>query len=521
VDDLDKQQYIESVQQQLNERFNKYIGLSFYNLARAVGINPDTLKSKLSTVKLVKQMKEFENFNESDLLYGKFIESVSLKTIRLKYNSKPKESMSFEQVKFNEIVRETWETSKLRKKFLYTTFLFVVFEYDGKDTTLDENLYFRGFYVWQMPLETLDYDVKMVWETTKSLVQNGLEVVEVKQGNKTVQTNNLPGIRFNKVAHIRPKANDASDKVFLPNGQSLTKQAYWLNAEYIGKVIGEMPSLVKRHQNTIEPKALDNWKMEVIQNRLTEPIYTYEDFNALASNIVENFEQYYFNEKNLSALGYNIHPSFILVKEMDRPEKYFEQKIFEHDYFSKIVDPIYDSPQFIRKLNNLENSYDLVKVEENTYITINKLNKANINKNDLMGFKKAAELFMNYGEFYTWYSIENNGFQHKLLNMGFDPIFYESLLKRPGALKFMNFNQTTFFVKTIDNFNVSELFQYLMGQDSSISFDDLERKLIDEYGVVFNRDIIIYQANHTELFYSKELERLFINIDAYYQYIEE
>jgi DNA mismatch repair protein MutH len=520
VDDLDKQQYIESVQQKLNEKFNKYIGLSFTNLARAVGINPDTLKSKLSTVKLVKQLKEFEDFNEGELILVGFIESVSLKTIRLKSDGKPKESMSFEQVKFNELVKETWETSKLRKKFLYTTFLFVVFEYGGKDTSLDENLYFRGFYIWQMPLETLDYDVKMVWETTKRLVQNGLEVVEVKQGNKIVQTNNLPGIRFNKVAHIRPKANDASDKVFLPNGLSITKQAYWLNAEYIGEVVREMPRLVIRTQNINDSKALDNRLMEVIQNKLTKPIYTFKDFNAITSKVVENFEKYYFSEENISALGYNIHPSFLLVKEMDRPEKYFEQKIFEHDYFSKVVDPIYDSPQFIRKLVNLENSYDIVKVEENTYITINKLNKANINKNDLISFKKAVEKFMNYGEFYTWYSIENNGFRHKLIDLGFEQIFFESLLKRPGALKFMVINQITFFVKTIDDFNTSDLFQYLMGEESSISLNDLECKFIEEYDAVITRDSIINQVNQSELFYSRELERLFLNIDVYYQYIE-
>jgi DNA mismatch repair protein MutH len=520
VDELDKQQYIESVQKQLNGKFNKYIGLSFTNLARAVGINPDTLKSKLSTVKLVKKLKEFENFNESELLFGEFIESVSLKTIRLKYNGKPKESMSFEQVKFNEIVRETWETSKLRKKFLHTTFLFVVFEYDGKDTTLDENLFFRGVYVWQMPLETLDYDVKIVWEATKKLVQSGLEVVVVKEGNKTVQKNNLPGTRFNKVAHIRPKANNASDIVILPNGQSITKQAYWLNAEYISEIIKEMPGMVKRNQNNIKSKVLDNRKMDVIQTKLTEPIYTFEDFNAITSQVVENFEQYYFNEENISALGYNIHPSFVLVKEVDRPEKYFEQKIFEHDYFTRIVHPIYDSPQFLRKLVNLENSYDLVKIEENTYITINKLNKANIDKNDLIGFKKAAEEFMNYGKFYTWHSIENNGFRHSLIEMGFEPIFYESLLKRPGVLKFMNIVDTTFFVKTLDDFNVSELFLHLMGEESSVSLDDLESKFINEFGAIITRDSIIYQANQSELFYSRELERMFVNIDEYYQYIE-
>lgn len=179
-----EQQCIKKVQEQLNEKFNKYIGFSFPKLARTIGINPDTLKSKLSTVKLVNKLKEFENFNENELL-GKHIESISLKTVRLKYDDKPKESMSFEQIKFNELTREVWETSKLRMKFISTTLLFVVFQYEEKEVS-DENLYFRGMYIWKMPLATLDNEVKSVWEKTKNLVQGGLEIEEVKRGKRTV-----------------------------------------------------------------------------------------------------------------------------------------------------------------------------------------------------------------------------------------------------------------------------------------------------------------------------------------------
>ncbi|WP_440604419.1 MutH/Sau3AI family endonuclease [Bacillus sp. GB_SG_008] len=516
---MDKQQYMEKTQHQLNETFNKYTGLSFSNVARAVGINPETLKSKLSTVKLVKELKEFENFDERELIFEKYIESVSLKTIRLKHDGKPKESMSFEQIKFNELARETWETSKLRSKFLSTTFLFVVFEYEGKDT-LDDNLYFRGVYIWQMPLETLDNDVKTVWEKTKSLLQNGLKIEEVKHGKKTVQKNNLPGLQFNNVAHVRPKANDASDKVLLPNGQYITKQAFWLNAEYIAEVVREMPRVQKRRQNDIEFKVLDTSAIEKIQKKLVQSIYTFEDFNAIASKVIENFEQHYFNAENISAMGYNIHPNFILVKEVVRPEEYFEQKIFEQDYFTKIIDPIYDSSQFMRKLVNLENSYDLVKVEGNTYITIKKLKEAGIHKRDLIDFKEAVENFVNAGQFYTWNSIEKAGFHHYLIDLGFQEIFYESLLKRPGALKYMKINETTFFVKTLDDFNVSALFKFLMEEEFSISLNELEDKFIELFDAFINQDNIIYYANQSLLYYSEELERLFINSEAYYQYIE-
>ncbi|HFJ9300028.1 MutH/Sau3AI family endonuclease [Bacillus paranthracis] len=513
-----EQQCIKKVQEQLNEKFNKYIGFSFPKLARTVGINPDTLKSKLSTVKLVNKLKEFEGFNENELL-GKHIESISLKTVRLKYDDKPKESMSFEQIKFNELTREVWETSKLRMKFISTTLLFVVFQYGEKEIS-DENLYFRGVYIWKMPLATLDNDVKSVWEKTKNLVQGGLEIKEVKRGKRTVQKNNLPGLQFNNVAHVRPKASDSSDKVLLPNGEYITKQAFWLNADYIAKVIEEMPKIQKHQIYDNEIKILDNNSIEKIKNKLIKPIYTFKEFNAIVNKEKENFEEEYFNDINISGLGYNIHPNFILVKEITKPEEYFEQQIFKQDYFMKIVDPVYDSVQFMRKLVNLENNYDVVKIEENEYITINKLNEAGIYKQDLIDFKGEVEKFIGNSCVFTWNSLEKGGFHHKLVELGFQEIFYESLLKRPGAFKYMKIDQTTFFMKTIEEFTVTELFQFVMETEHSISLDELEDKFVQFFDAFINRRNIVHYANQSQLYYSEELERLFIDSEKYYNYIE-
>ncbi|MEH7351944.1 MutH/Sau3AI family endonuclease, partial [Gottfriedia acidiceleris] len=499
---MDKQQHLKNMQKLLNEKFNKYIGLSFTNISRAVGINPDTLKSKLSTVKLLKHLMEFENFNEKELILGNYIEFVSLKTVRLKCDGKPKESMSFEQIKFNEIVKENWNTSKLRAKFLSTTFLFVVFEYESKDSSLDDKLYFRGFYLWQMPLDILDSEIKNIWETTKNIVSNGLEIEELKQGTKTVQTNNLPGLRFNGVAHVRPKASNASDKVQLPNGMLITKQAFWLNAEYIAKIINGMPMLKIKEQSETEPKLLSKFNIDRIKEKLEYPIYTFDDFTAIACTIVDNFELEYFNEDNVSAMDYKIHPNFILVKEISRPEEYFEQKIFEQGYFTKVINPIYDSSQFMRKIINLENSYDIVKVEEDTFITISKLNDAGVNKSDLIEFKESVEDFARYGKFYTWYSIEKEGFNHKLIDFGFQDIFYESLLKRPGAFKYFKINQTTFFVKSIDEIQISDLLLLLMEGNTSISIKELERKFMEQFNACINQEHIVYYSNQGALYYS-------------------
>lgn len=319
---------------------------------------------------------------------------------------------------------------------------------------------------------------------------------------------------------MRPKVSDSSDRVLLPNGEYITKQAFWLNANYIAKVIKEMPK-IQRHQiydNKI--KILDSDSIEKVKNKLIKPIYTFEEFNVIVNKEKENFEEEYFNEINISELGYNIHPNFVLVKEIAKPEEYFEQQIFKQDYFIKIVDPIYDSVQFMRKLVNLENSYDVVKIEENEYITINKLNEAGIYKKDLIDFKGEVEKFIGDSCVFTWTSLEKEGFHHKLVELGFQDVFYESLLKRPGAFKYMKIDQTTFFMKTVEEFNVTELFQFVMETEHSISLNELEDKFVQFFDAFINRRSIIHYANQSQLYYSEDLERLFIDSEKFYNYIE-
>ena len=91
-----------------------------------------------------------------------------------------------------------------------------------------------------MPQQTLDLEVRKMWEDTKQIVIKGVEISEKRIGNKVTIQNNLPGMSDNLVAHIRPKAKDSNDTIELPDGQFITKQAYWLNSSYIGEILSDL-----------------------------------------------------------------------------------------------------------------------------------------------------------------------------------------------------------------------------------------------------------------------------------------
>ena len=84
-----------------------------------------------------------------------------------------------------------------------------------------------------MPQKVIENELYQMWLRGKKALLKGVQLEQTKRG----VTNNLPKQSESTVCHIRPKARDSKDKVQLPDGQMITKQAYWLNRHYIAEII--------------------------------------------------------------------------------------------------------------------------------------------------------------------------------------------------------------------------------------------------------------------------------------------
>ncbi|TDL98657.1 restriction endonuclease [Macrococcus brunensis] len=214
-----------SIETVLEEKFSPYYGMTDQEIAEQEGIVLS--KSKARAANLISamlgikgthlsQIEEFEKYN------------IKFKTITLQENGKPKEHMSFENIDFNEYANVPWEESSLREKFEETKWLFIVF----RKNTENENV-FKGIKLWNMPETVIENELKQFYMDTKRILNDGVILEETKRGVK----NNLPGAKDNSVCHLRPKGQNASDKVKLPDGQWITKQCFWLNKVFYIKII--------------------------------------------------------------------------------------------------------------------------------------------------------------------------------------------------------------------------------------------------------------------------------------------
>jgi DNA mismatch repair protein MutH len=201
-----------SIEEATHLRFAPFLGMSI-----------EDLSAKLKHHKRDKNHKNFHREIATKILTGggssvsELVKAgIEMKTVRLKNDGKPRESMSFPAFNFLEIASEIWEESSFFEK-IERKFLFIVFKL-GDDGV--ERLEKAGY--WNMPYEDR-LEAERVWRDTQKRV--------------AINAHDLPGMTESHVAHVRPKAKDGNDKGLTPQGDMRTKQCFWLNASYIAEVV--------------------------------------------------------------------------------------------------------------------------------------------------------------------------------------------------------------------------------------------------------------------------------------------
>lgn len=160
------------------------------------------------------------------------INNLCTKTIPLVENGTAKEAMSFPYFNYESIVKESWDTS-VTKNMFSKTFIFCPFQIKGSE------IIFRGAFLWKMPDNILNGEIKKVWEKTKNIIVNGNIVKE--DGAKLIL--NFPRESESKICHVRPHGRDSLDLAKLPkrdvttNYIGLPKQCFWLNHGYVNDII--------------------------------------------------------------------------------------------------------------------------------------------------------------------------------------------------------------------------------------------------------------------------------------------
>ena len=207
----------------LLNRFAPYIGKDYCDIAVQKGVkiskNP---KNKFAMIaNAVAASDKCANINRSE----EFIKAgLTMKTIRIQYNGRIKEAMSFENIDYIEVAEcENWLDSRLYELFS-SRFMFVVFKEQNKgqkDFALDD------VFFWTMPQSDLCW-AENYWSHIKENILNNHFSEKYWWKGKD-----------RKKFHVRPKAQKSKDLAPTPNGGFAKKFCYWFNNDYVRNIIDE------------------------------------------------------------------------------------------------------------------------------------------------------------------------------------------------------------------------------------------------------------------------------------------
>lgn len=233
----------ESLSQYVRGRSDQYVGRTCLEIAQDLSdyhlpsVNARQYKQRLVLAMLgakSKNVDTVEQFNAAGIIQVKVVE---------RFNDElPKESMSFPYItegQWNELGGPTvhWHDSFMYRFFEDNRMLIYSLRNRGTRTHKQNFMHdiFEGAFLWNIPEKDIEQYIRPVWERVHQLM---VDKEPLHYGERR-ESNLLPDSSFNGVCHIRPHGGDGTDRIALPNGESITKQAFWLDRRYVAKVIHE------------------------------------------------------------------------------------------------------------------------------------------------------------------------------------------------------------------------------------------------------------------------------------------
>lgn len=206
----------------LLDRFKPYYGKTYDEMVSALPLPETSAKSRFFL--LANEILTEKHTRGLDVTKSEEFQKagIIIKTVRVKYNGRPAEAMSFENINYFDILKEEdWYESRLYEIFT-SRFLFVVYQEDESGEYRLDKAFF-----WTMPVDDLKA-ASVFWRKTR-------EAIKENHISPEYFYRESQGLKF----HIRPKAKNAADLAVNPNGGKAKKYCYWFNHDYVKSIVEE------------------------------------------------------------------------------------------------------------------------------------------------------------------------------------------------------------------------------------------------------------------------------------------
>lgn len=222
----------DSIEKKLLKLFQPLVGLTIGKISKKIGIEAKSAKNASNY--MIKRILGFKSFSSK---IKEFEQSgITIKTVPVNKDNKfkPYEATSFPVVKFQDLIQEDdYFNSSLSEQL--NRILFIPIHRETRNTLLENATLLQPFF-WS-PDEKEEAIIFNEWKMTINIIKKGIKVKKVPWGDSFREINNLPKASQTQILHMRPHAQNSNDRDTDGYGNSITKQSFWLNQDFVQKII--------------------------------------------------------------------------------------------------------------------------------------------------------------------------------------------------------------------------------------------------------------------------------------------
>jgi len=222
----------DSFESKVLAKINEYEKKSIQELSDIFELNIKTqsknqiatiIKKSIGFLSVKSKIKEFEQLG------------ISVKTLKLRQSDmRPLESVSFPSMDLREFSYETWENSVFRE--MISKILFVPVYHNGN--SLEEKYLGKSFFWSPTPQEELI--IAAEWKEYQNEVLNGncrVRKISNKSKRGYKEVSSLSKESATTIIHMRPHGRDSDDRDEDIFANSIVKQSFWLNKNFIQNLL--------------------------------------------------------------------------------------------------------------------------------------------------------------------------------------------------------------------------------------------------------------------------------------------
>ncbi|MBQ8836842.1 MAG: hypothetical protein IJ002_04965 [Clostridia bacterium] len=289
-----------------------------------------------------------------------------------------------------------------------------------------------------------------------------------------------------------------------------------------GNILSKLWQYCENGIYSIDAEGLAPDQFAHMKEVLVEDFYTLKDMSRIYQREFPESHIKQLNPYMIKSLGFKVYAGYAVKAEYSNAAMYFRHLLLD----SEVVDGREFPSSFTyigaytSELAELKTQRAIFEYLPKQYINISRLESIGVGLADIEDYCKCVCDYVEHGEYFTVESLRQNGFSHRLDDLGFDDWFYASLITEDrDDFSYVRIGGTKLFYRGKKAVMLENFLQYLLEKHRKFDIYDLLDLLQNGYGLKQSRDDLVYTIRQSDMYYDPIMETAYIDYDTYYEEI--